>query len=440
MYRLGAIGIFRANASGGVGAVGARQGTRGLLAALIAAHLCIDLTQGAVPALGSFMENFHGWTYTQVGSLALITSITSVALQPLAGAYGDRARNGIMIPAGLLLTGAGLLLAALSAPASTLAIMTGVALTGAGVAVFHPDGMRAAHFTTGDRRATGMALFLVGGNVGIALGPITAALGMSALGLPGLLLAAVPSFLAFVLLARLLPALRRLWSQPQEGPADHPAGPKPVQAPVPVNWPGQLRVLAVVTLRAMFQMTVITFLPLYVTGILGGTHTAGNFLTSLYLLGGAVGTLIGGPLADRIGLRPYLTGSLALIGPVHFLTLAAPAALKPYLLMIQGGLLVSTMAISIVLSQAYAPSNLALVSGLNAGANIGLGGLGAALAGLAADTWGLLPVLTVAAALPIMAALVSRGLPNPDPAGPAGAGSPAGGADMVQYDEPDGGR
>lgn len=419
--------------------MGRQQNTRGLLAALIAAHLCIDLTQGAVPALGSYMENFHQWSYTQVGSLALVTSITSVALQPLAGAYGDRARNGVMIPIGLLLTGTGLLLAALSSPSSALAITAGVALTGAGVAVFHPDGMRAAHFTTGDRRATGMALFLVGGNVGIALGPVTAALGMSAWGLPGLLLAAIPSFAASGLLARLLPALRRLWDRPRDGRE----GTKSEAAPVPVNWRGQLRVLTVVTLRAMFQMTVITYLPLYVTGILGGSLTTGNFMTTLYLLGGAMGTLIGGPLADRIGLRPYLTGSLALIGPIHFLTLAAPAALKPYLLMIQGGLLVSTMAISIVLSQAYAPSNLALVSGLNAGANIGLGGLGAALAGLAADTWGLLPVLTVAAALPILAALVSRTLPAPEPAvsgDAAAAGSPAAGADMVQYDEPDGGR
>ncbi|HLS88569.1 MAG TPA: MFS transporter [Sphingobacteriaceae bacterium] len=416
--------------------MGGQPNTRGILAALIAAHLCIDLTQGAVPALGSYMENFHNWSYTQVGSLALITSVTSVALQPLAGAYGDRARNGIMIPLGLLLTGSGLLLAALSSPASTLAITLGVALTGAGVAVFHPDGMRAAHFTTGDRRATGMSLFLVGGNLGIALGPVTAALGMSAFGLPGLLLAAVPSFAAFVLLARLLPALRSLWSRPRERPEEA----KTEAGPVPVNWSGQIRVLAVVTLRAMFQMTVITYLPLYVTGVLGGSLTGGNFLTSLYLLGGAVGTLIGGPLADRIGLRRYLTGSLALIGPTHFLTLAAPAALKPFLLMVQGGMLVSTMAISIVLSQEYAPSNLALVSGLNAGANIGLGGLGAALAGMAADTWGLLPVLTVAAALPILAALVSRTLPPTEPAAPAGAGSPAGGAGMVQYEEPDGGR
>src|SRR5690606_41945142 len=90
--------------------------------------------------------------------------------------------------------------------------------------------IRAAGFAAGVPLATGMPLFVAGGDLGVAWGPFTAALGMSSLGLPGLRLAAVPSFLAFVLLARLLPALRRLWSQPQEGPADHPAGPKPVRA------------------------------------------------------------------------------------------------------------------------------------------------------------------------------------------------------------------
>lgn len=403
-----------------------------LLLALAAAHLTIDLTQGAIPALGSYMENFHGWSYARVGSLAMLTSVTSVILQPLGGYYGDRTRNGLLLPISLLLAGGGLLTAGFSPPASYGPIVAGVFIASAGVALFHPDGMRAASYVVGPRRAAGMSIFMVGGNTGFGLGPAVAALGMSWYGLPGLLLAALPALLWSLVVMRILPPLRSLWG-PQEAPDPSAAGEiKPDQANTPVkdDWGAQARIMAVVGLRAIFQITMATYLPLYVTGVLSGTHTEGNFVASLYLLGGAAGTLIGGPIADRIGLRPYLTWALGFIGPLHLITLSAPVKLKPYLLMVQGGLLVSTLGISILLSQSYAPQNLALVSGLNAGANIGLGGLGAAVAGLAADYWGLLPTLTGLVAFPVLAALLSLTLPK----------TPAGEPVVVQYSRSDGGR
>lgn len=390
-----------------------------LLLALTLAHLLVDLGQGSVPALGPYLRDARGLTYTQVGALALATSATASALQPLAGIYSDRSPGGRLIVAGLAAVGLGLAGAAL-APSFPL-LLTSVALVGLGVALFHPEAMRAAHELGGRGRATTMALFQVGGNAGYGLGPGLAGLLLLALGQPGLVLAAVPVAAWAAVTARLLPSLREAGVL---GPGAVRAPSRAAEAPSRAagvartagaedRWPDLAKVLAVIMLRSVLQLSLVAFAPLYYVDVLGGDPRWAGLLVSLYLLSGAAGTLAGGPLADRIGLRRYVLLAMLALLPLHGLTLAARGAWAAVALAAQGFVLVSTFAPSVVLSQTSLPSRPALAAGLNVGLGIGAGGIGAGVMGLLADRAGLVPAMYALLAVPAAAAAFAALLPEP---------------------------
>lgn len=143
---------------------------RRALGLLSAGHLASDFCQGAVPALVPFLIAQRGYTYSDATALVLAATVGSALAQPLFGLWADRARSPWLMPAGLALGGTGIALAGV-APGFELTLAT-VALSGLGVAAFHPEAARLANYASGDRRATGMSHFSVGGNAGFALGPL----------------------------------------------------------------------------------------------------------------------------------------------------------------------------------------------------------------------------------------------------------------------------
>jgi len=142
------------------------------LAILSAGHLVTDVNQGALPALLPFFKEALNLTYTTAGVIVLSANLTSSIVQPLFGYLSDRRLIGWFLPLAPLLACLGLSLTGLVPGYFPLILC--VILSGFGVASFHPEGFKTAYFFTGDKRATGMAIFAVGGNLGIALGPILA--------------------------------------------------------------------------------------------------------------------------------------------------------------------------------------------------------------------------------------------------------------------------
>lgn len=392
-----------------------------ILLYLTIAHFLTDFTQGSVPVLGAFMYEQEGWSFARVGTLTMMISIASAVLQPLAGIYSDRAADGIMIPVGLIAAGAGLAGAAFAGSYPVLLIM--VALCGVGVALFHPDSMRAAHFASGRRRATGMARFQVGGNAGYGLAPAAAVFGMSIFGIRGLLIIALPAIGWGIFMLAQMGGIRALWDAParDEAAAEAdglPRGAAPAESAPAAGgrnrWGAQLLVLGIVSLRTFFQFSIVTFLPVLYSILTGEESSTGGYLLTVYLVAGALGTVVGGPLADRYGVKPVLVITLALLAPLHLIMLQVEGLWMPIVLAVQGFVLVSTFVMTVVLSQNYLPDNLALASGLNVGIGIGMGGIGAYLSGLAADTFGLVPALRMLALLPVAAAIMGALLPRPE--------------------------
>ena len=276
------------------------------MSVLSSGHLATDFASGAVPALLPFFTVKFDLSYTLTAVLILAALISSSVVQPLFGLWSDRRGALWLLPAGLALAGGGLGLAAV-APSYPVLARARVHRRASGSPPSIPKGAKFAVFLSGKKRASGMSLFNIGGNLGYALGPIIVTPLVLWLGLgPGGLLASVPVLIASVAVLGALPYLAR--QRPQHDGGRRDAGAKDdVRAMV---------ILAgVIGLRSVAWFTLIAFVPLWAVSQ-GDTEAEGNRLLSLMLLAGAVGTLLLGPIADRFGIRRTLLVAQALLTPL----------------------------------------------------------------------------------------------------------------------------
>jgi FSR family fosmidomycin resistance protein-like MFS transporter len=378
---------------------------RRAMATLSAGHLFTDIAQGSVPALLPFLIAADHLSYAAASALILAATISSSVIQPVFGHISDRRSLAWLMPLGPALAGLGVALAGI-APSYGLTFAA-IVLSGVGVAAFHPEGSRFANYVSGARRASGMSLFSVGGNVGFALGPVLVTPLMLAFGLHGTLFVLIPTWLMSLVLLHELPRLRGFRTDVVAGRVkrgdQHEA------------WGPFGLLAAVIALRSFVYFGLVTFIPLYFIHDLHAGKALGNAALSAMLLGGAVGTLIGGALADRFGRTAVLTGSMVLLPPliVGFL-LSGPGSAVVFAAL-AGAATIATFAVTIVMGQEYLPGRIGMAAGVTIGLSIGLGGLGAPLLGVLADTHGLRSVFETIAALPLVALVLSLALPRSVP-------------------------
>jgi FSR family fosmidomycin resistance protein-like MFS transporter len=375
---------------------------RRAMAALSAGHLCTDIAQGSVPALLPFLISRDHLSYAAASALVLAATISSSVIQPLFGHLSDRRSLPWLMPLGPALGGLGIALAGI-APSYGL-LFVAILISGVGVAAFHPEGSRFANYVSGARRASGMSLFSVGGNVGFALGPVVVTPALLVFGLHGTLLVLLPTWLMAAALAYELPRLEGFRTDVVAGRVKRGDGPE--------AW-GAFTVLAgVIALRSFVYFGLVTFIPLYFIHELHASKAVGNAALAAMLLGGAGGTLIGGPLADRFGRRAVLIGSMTVTPPLVVGMLASGPALGIVFAALAGAATIATFAVTIVMGQELLPGRLGVSAGVTIGLSIGLGGVGAPLLGLLADAHGLRSVFEVVAVLPVLALLLTLALPS----------------------------
>jgi FSR family fosmidomycin resistance protein-like MFS transporter len=377
------------------------------MATLSAGHLFTDISQGAVPALLTFMVATDGLSNAAAGGLVLAATISSSVIQPVFGHLSDRRSLPWLMPLGPMLGGLGIALAGL-APNYGLTFAA-IVVSGVGVASFHPEASRFANYVSGERRASGMSLFSVGGNVGFALGPVIVTPLLLVFGLHGTLFLVIPTWLMGAVLVHELPHLRGFRAD----------GATP---PIPTSdqreaW-GPFAVLGgVIALRSFVYFGLVTFIPLYYVKVLHSGKTLGAAALTAMLIGGAVGTLVGGPLADRIGRRAVLLGSMVALPPLIVGFLLSGPALAVAFATVIGAVTIATFAVTIVMGQEYLPGRIGVSAGVTIGLSIGLGGAGAPLLGLIGDAHGLRAVFETVAALPLLAIVLTLALPRQAPAG-----------------------
>jgi FSR family fosmidomycin resistance protein-like MFS transporter len=371
------------------------------MAALSSGHLVVDLAQGALPALLPFLVLKFDLSYTEAAALVLAGTISSSIVQPAFGLWSD-ARGALwLLPAGVAVAGLGMAAASV-APAYPLVFLA-VLVSGLGVAAYHPEGSKFASYVSGRRRASGMSLFSVGGNVGFALGPLLASFLIITLdlGLDGGVFLAIPGLAAAAVLASVTGYLGIF--APDGGPAAErnlePSRPR-----------GLALLLLVVGLRSVAHMGLFTFVPLYEISR-GNGAGYGTRLLALFLLAGALGTLLGGPLADRFGRRTVLIGSFVVATPLILVYALAGGLVGAFALVLSGAAVIGTFGVSLVMSQEYMPGRVGMASGLSIGLAIGLGGVAAVSLGAVADAVDLETAVVATALGPALAIFVALALP-----------------------------
>jgi MFS transporter, FSR family, fosmidomycin resistance protein len=384
---------------------------RRALGVLAAGHMCVDVCQGAVPALLPFLAAERGYSYAALGALVLFSTIGSSIVQPLFGLLSDRFARPWLLPVGLVLAGAGI---ALAGPAPTYELTAlAVVVSGLGVAAFHPEGAKFAGLASFELKGRGMSLFSVGGNAGFALGPLLTTPLVLVFGLPGTLALVALPLAAAILTAREIGRLRGL--ERAQPPAAAGGGED--------DWAAFGRLGGLIALRSGVYFGLQAFVPAYFVAELSSSKAAGNAALTIMLAAGAIGTLVGGGLVDRFGARAVLVGTqLLLLPPLLVLPLvgAAPATI---LLGVVGFVTIASFSITIVLGQAYLPRRVGLASGVTLGLAIGLGGVAATALGVVADAAGLPAVLWTVAALPVPALALAVSLPTVPPASVAARSS-----------------
>jgi MFS transporter, FSR family, fosmidomycin resistance protein len=372
------------------------------MAVIASGHACVDACQGAVPALLPFLVDRHGLSFAAASALVLAATVSSALVQPLFGAFSDRISSPWLMPGGVVVGCAGVAAAGL-APSYPL-VFVAILVSGLGVAAFHPEGSRFANHLSGARRATGMSYFALGGNVGFALGPIFITPMLLIFGLDGTLALLLPGAVVGWLIWSQLPHL--LTFRPEQGPAHAP----PSRADD--SWPGMLGLLAVISFRSFAFYTLLALVPLYFIDVLGTSDATANVALTAMLVAGAVGTLVGGVLADRIGRRPILVASLLLQPPA--LVAATEVGVVPAIALVSllGFAAISSFSLTVVMSQEYLPSRIGLASGFSLGVGVGIGGLAAPLFGWIGDELGLATAIQLLAVLPLLGAAVAFALPT----------------------------
>jgi MFS transporter, FSR family, fosmidomycin resistance protein len=373
------------------------------LGLLSAGHFSVDLSQGAVPAMLPFFIRDRHLSYAAAAGLVLAQTVSSSVLQPLFGQLTDRRPAPWLLPAGVTVAGAGLGAAALM-PTYGL-IWLAIAISGMGVAAYHPEGARYASYASGERRATGMSFFSVGGNAGFAAGPVLATPAFLLLGLHGgVLVGLVPVAIA-VALALGLPRIGAL-----QVAATSPAARVREGAD---QWGAFLRLTGVLLSRSVLFYGLNTFIPLYWIGVFGQPEGAAGSALATLLIVGAVGTLLGGRLADRFPRRTVVLVAITATVPLLLLLVAMPAPLPAQAVLVPLALVLYVPSgLMVVMGQEYLPSRVGTASGVTLGLAVSVGGVLTPALGFVADHAGLRTALLLLVLAPAVAVPLAFSLPR----------------------------
>ncbi|MCP3966387.1 MAG: MFS transporter [Lentisphaerae bacterium] len=366
-----------------------------IIALLTAGHFVNDTYQGALAALLPFLITAHDLSYAAVTGILFAANIASSIVQPAIGYASDKKPCPWIIPISLLLVGGGIAALGMIQPYSML--LVAAIIGGIGMAGIHPEGARMVNAVSGKKKGLAMSWFGVGGNLGIAIGPIIATAVAYELGLKYTWILFIPAvFMALIFafkMKSLTPADNMVKEKEEQSRLEHRKN----------RW-GMFCILTMaVNIRSILFFAMLAFVPIFWTTILH--QSTGSAGMALAAMNGAfvIGNICGGRLADEIGNE--LAILISTIGMVPLFPLLLVVDTPGVGLLVFAGIgffMALSYSPSIVLGQDYLPKNIGLSSGVTLGLALSVGGITTPILGKIADIWGLKAALIIPAVLPIL--------------------------------------
>ena len=390
------------------GAVAAGDDTTvlAILVAISVSHLLNDTIQSLLPAIYPVLKNSFALSFAQVGLITFVFQVTASLLQPLVGTYTDRRPMPYSLTIGMGASLGGLLL--LSVASSYPVLLLAAALVGIGSSVFHPESSRVARMASGGRYGFAQSVFQVGGNIGSALGPLLAASIVVPAGQKSIAWFSIVALLGMVVLWNVGGWYKRHHNATAQRPRIVRAGPALSRARIAC---ALVVLVALVFSKFFYMASISSYYTFYLIEKFGVSVQTAQVLLFVFLASVAAGTLVGGPIGDRIGRKYVIWTSILGILPFTLILPHVGLAATVVLTIIIGFGLASAFPAIIVFAQELLPGKIGMVSGIFFGLAFGMGGLGAAALGALADHTSIVFVYQVTAFLPLIG-LLTIFLPN----------------------------
>lgn len=379
-----------------------------ILGAISVSHLLNDMIQSLILAIYPLLQAEFSLSFAQIGLITLTYQLTASLLQPLIGLYTDKHPQPYSLPIGMGFTLSGILLLAVATTFPV--VLLAAALVGTGSSVFHPESSRVARMASGGRHGLAQSVFQVGGNFGSALGPLLAAIIIAPYGKGNVGWFSLAALLAIVVLLQ-VSKWYKLQQRASYGKVLKISSAKTLPKNKIIS---TLAILMVLIFSKYFYLTSISsYYTFYLIHKFGVSVQSAQIHLFVFLFAVAAGTIIGGPLGDKIGRKYVIWGSILGVAPF---TLALPYASLYWtgiLTVFIGVILASAFSAILVYAQELIPGKVGMVSGLFFGFALGMGGIGAAVLGYVADLTSIELVYQICAFLPLLGIFTAL-LPNLD--------------------------
>jgi FSR family fosmidomycin resistance protein-like MFS transporter len=378
-----------------------------ILGALSASHFVNDMMQSMLLSIYPLLKGEFSLSFGQLGLITLTYQVTASLLQPLIGLYTDRHPKPFAVSVGMGCTMVGLLTLAFAHRYE--AVLVAAALIGTGSSVFHPESSRIARFASGGQHGLAQSIFQIGGNSGSAVGPLIAAFIILPFGQASIGFVALVPLIAIVLMFRVA-----LWYRQQHvvGGARRRAAVSESAALPPRRIVGSMLILVLLVFSKYFYLASLSsYYTFYLMAKFHVTAQSAQIYLFAFLFAVAAGTMVGGPIGDRVGRKRVIWVSILGVAPFTLMLPFADLAWTGVLTFVIGLVISSAFSAILVFGQELVPNRVGMVSGLFFGLAFGFGGIGAAVLGGLTDRYGIEYVYHLCAYLPLLG-IVTALLPD----------------------------
>lgn len=379
-----------------------------ILFAISFSHLLNDTIQSLIPAIYPVIKDAYKLSFTQIGLITLTFQMAASLFQPFVGLYTDKKPQPYSLAVGMTFTLVGLV--SLSFSTTFYMMLLSVALVGTGSSIFHPEASRMAHAASGGRRGLAQSIFQLGGNFGSSLGPLLAAWIIVPYGQSSVVWFSIIALVAIIVLSKVgtwykghVTALQAKGKSKVTSITHTFSKNKVIFAVI---------ILLILIFSKYFYMASLTsYFTFYVMDKFGVSVQTSQIYLFIFLVSVAAGTLVGGPVGDKIGRKYVIWFSILGTAPFALLLPYANLFWTGVLIVPIGMILASAFSAILVYAQELIPGKVGLVSGLFFGFAFGMGGIGSALLGNLADSTSITYVFHVCSFLPLIG-LLTGFLPN----------------------------